>query len=69
MILERFTTRKTKHVNNVGDHIWSLHNKLMKEVLELHGLKGKELTSKAKEIQCKVARIKKYKKYLGLVTM
>jgi hypothetical protein len=69
MILERFTTRKTKHVNNVGDHIWSLHNKLMKEVLELRGLKGKELTNKAKEMQCKVARIHKYKKYLGLVTM
>ena len=69
MIFERFQTRKTKHVNNVGNHIFSLHNKLMKEVLELHGLTGKELTSKAKEMQCKVARIKKYRKYLNLVTL
>ena len=69
MIFEKFQTRKTKHVNNVGNHIFSLHNKLMKEVLELHGLKGKELTSKAKEMQCKVARIKKYRKYLNLVTL
>ena len=32
MIFEKFQTRKTKHVNNVGNHIFSLHNKLMKEV-------------------------------------
>ena len=69
MIFEKFQTRKTKHVNNVGNHIFSLHNKLMKEVLELHGLSGKELISKAKEMQCKVARIKKYRKYLNLVTL
>ena len=69
MIFKKFQTRKTKHVNNVGNHIFSLHNKLMKEVLELHGLTGKELTDKAKEMQCKVARIKKYKKYLYLVTL
>ena len=69
MIFERFQTRKTKHINNVGNHIWSLHSKLMKEVLDLHGLKGKELTCKAKEMQCKVARIKKYKKYLDLFTL
>ena len=69
MIFERFQTRKTKHINNVGNHIWSLHSKLMKEVLDLHGLKGKKLTCKAKEMQCKVARIKKYKKYLDLVTL
>jgi len=69
MIFEKLKTRKTKHVEIVGDHIYSLHSKLMREVLDLYGLKGHDLTIKAKEMQCKVTRIKKYKKYLDLVRL
>lgn len=67
MILEKLTSRKTKHVAKVRNHVWFLHQKLSKKSLELTDLKGKELNSKVKEMQAIGNRMKQYRKHLNMI--
>lgn len=67
MILEKLTSRKTKHVAAVRNHVWFLHQKLSKKSLELTDLKGKELNSKVKEMQAIGNRMKQYRKHLNMI--
>lgn len=69
MILEKLTSRKTKHVTKVRDHIYYMHRKLSKESLQLSDLKGKALNKKVKEIQAVGTRMKQYQKYLNLILL
>ena len=61
-------TRKRKHINYIRDYIFDIHRELSMEVLEIDNLSGRQLNAKVKVLKSKTQQMKKYKKYLNLLS-
>ena len=63
-----FKTRKQKHINYVRNYIFEMHMQLSREVLDISDLSGRQLNAKVKVLKSKTQQMKKYKKYLNLLS-